>query len=442
LYYSQQGGSSVTKDFDLVCERKGLKATVGAAPMAGYLVGGILFGVLTDKFGRKPIYFFTNLLMSSGGLLAAFAPEYFSFVCARVLTGFAIAGIEASCFVMGMELVGPSKRTLAGIVCWFFETTGLLCTVALAYLVKDNWRLLQGIYSAPALLCFVYWWIAPESVRWLVARGRLDEARRLIYKAANRNKVTISETLIRQMELTIQQEATVVNLEKTYTVIDLFRFPSLRAKTLILMLCWFTCSSLYYVLLLDQSELSQNKYLGFLITAAVQIPGYVYVILTLERPSLGRKNSMCMFLILCGAALFLHPLIPAKYERLKIAISIVGRFSANCSYTILNLFTTEQFPTVVRGVGLTYCVVISRFGTILAPYVLLLGRYAPCFFGVFALVSGLVALLLPETLGQPMPETLLDGEDLPLSLPFKKQTIPQHKELSILTFTNCDQVES
>lgn len=48
----------------------------------------------------------------------------FSFVSARILTGFAIAGIEASCFVMGMELVGPSKRTLAGILCWFFETTG------------------------------------------------------------------------------------------------------------------------------------------------------------------------------------------------------------------------------------------------------------------------------------------------------------------------------
>ena len=86
-----------------------------------------------------------------------------SFVCARVLAGFAIAGIEAACFVMGMEMVGPTKRTLAGILCWFFETTGLLCTVALAFLIQQDWRLLQAVYSAPALLCLVYWWIAPES---------------------------------------------------------------------------------------------------------------------------------------------------------------------------------------------------------------------------------------------------------------------------------------
>ena len=49
---------------------------------------------------------------------------WISFLSARVLAGFSIAGIEAACFVMGMELVGPTKRTLAGILCWFFETTG------------------------------------------------------------------------------------------------------------------------------------------------------------------------------------------------------------------------------------------------------------------------------------------------------------------------------
>ena len=92
--------------------------------MAGYLIGGFVFGILTDKIGRKPTFLISNSLMITGGLLAALAPEFFTFVIARALTGFAIAGVEAACFVMGMELVGPSKRTLAGIVCWFFETTG------------------------------------------------------------------------------------------------------------------------------------------------------------------------------------------------------------------------------------------------------------------------------------------------------------------------------
>ena len=51
------------------------------------------------------------------------------------------------CFVMGMELVGKSKRTFAGILCWFFETSGYFVALLLAYIVNDNWRLLQTLYS-------------------------------------------------------------------------------------------------------------------------------------------------------------------------------------------------------------------------------------------------------------------------------------------------------
>ena len=422
VYDRSQVEDSVVSDWDLVCSREGLRATVGASPMAGYLVGGFVFGILTDKVGRKPTFMISNTLMAAGGLLAAVAPEYFTFVIARIITGFAIAGVEAACFVMGMELVGPSKRTLAGILCWFFETTGLLSAVALAFLVRDNWRLLQTIYSAPALLFLAYWWIAPESVRWLVARGRNTEARNLIHRAARRNKVTISDDLIEDMEQTIKKELEEESSSKTYTAIDLFRFPNLRCKTLILLLCWLTCASLYYVLLLDQSELSDDKYLGFLITAGVQLPGYVYVICTLERPAFGRKRSMCMFLILSGLALCSHPFVPESYPSVRITLSVIGRFAANCSYTILNLFSAEQFPTVVRGVGMGFAVVVSRIGTMLAPYILLLGSYSPCIFGLSALLSGLCALLLPETLGRQMPETLQDGERIPICLPWRRGT--------------------
>ena len=57
-----------------------------------------------------------------------------------------------------------------------------------------------------------------------------------------------------------------------------------------------------------------------------------------------------------------------------------------------------------------FAVVVSRIGTMLAPYILLMGQFSPVIFGVSALLSGLCALMLPETLGQQMPETLQDGE--------------------------------
>jgi len=66
---------------------------------------------------------------------------------------------------MGMELVGKSKRTFAGILCWFFETSGYLLALGLALIVNSNWRLLQLLYSAPFILFFAYKWIVPESAR-------------------------------------------------------------------------------------------------------------------------------------------------------------------------------------------------------------------------------------------------------------------------------------
>ena len=206
----------------------------------------------------------------------------------------------------------------------------------------------------------------------------------------------------------LQQHNNTDQVQETYTVLTLFKYFNLRIKTLVLALTWTVCSALYYVLLLDQSELSDDPYLGFLITASVQLPGYIYVIFTLERPFFGRKRSMCAFLLLSGLCLCLHPLMKSRLH--KVVLSVLGRFCANCSYTILNLFSAEQFPTVVRGVGVGFTLVISRIGTILAPYILLLGPHAPIFFGIAALTAGISSMILPETLGQPLPETIADGE--------------------------------
>ena len=116
--------------------------------------------------------------------------------------------------------------------------------------------------------------------------------------------------------------------------------------------------------------------------------------ITLERPFFGRKRSMCGFLLLSGICLCLHPLIGDTYPMTKIVISVLGRFCANCSYTILYLFSAEIFPTVVRGVGVGYTLVISRIGTILAPYILLAGPLAPLVFGIAALIAALSSLVI------------------------------------------------
>ena len=173
--------SSVVLDWHLMCDRAGFHASIGAAPMGGYLIGGLLFGSLSDKFGRKPTFLIANFILLSGGLCCALAPNYIMFLLGRCVVGMSIAGVESACFVMSLELVGPSKRTLAGILCWFFETGGLMLAAGIAYLVRDNWRLLQALYTLPALFFYTYAWAPPESIRWLLANKKLDKAERYVH---------------------------------------------------------------------------------------------------------------------------------------------------------------------------------------------------------------------------------------------------------------------
>ena len=325
---------------------------------------------------------------------------------------------------MGLELVGPSKRTLAGILCWFFETTGLAASAAVAYGLRSagvrSWRFLQAAYSAPAAAFLAYRFLTPESPRWLLAAGKKRRARKVIERTAKVNGVEVPEGMLDRMEETAERERR-REAATTKGALELFRHPQMRAKTAALTLCWVVCSALYYVLLLDQSELSDDPYLGFLATCAVQIPGYVYVILTLELPLLGRKRSLCAMLLLSGAALVIHPFLDDGPAR--VAVSIAGRFCANCSYTVLHLFSAELFPTVARGAGLGYCYVVSRLGSASAPYLLLaLGadRGAPVAFGVGAIAASAAAIMLPETLGTDLPESMADEEKIKMAIPFSE----------------------
>ena len=355
-------------------------------------------------------------------MAGSLVPNYIGFLATRFLVGAAIAGVENTCFVMGMELVGPSKRTLAGILCWFFETSGLLLAVALAFTFREyDWRILQGIYSCPGILFFSYIFLVPESIRWLASKGKYDQATIILKRLAKFNQVSLPESTInatlKASADTIEDRTEDARTTKTYTLLDLFKHRNLCTKTCVLQFTWIVCSALYYVLLLDQSELSDDHYLGFVATAAVQIPGYIYVILTLDRPIFGRKRSICIFLMLSGICLIVHPFLkPRSY--LKIAFSIFGRFCANCSFTILHLFTAELFPTVVRSIGMGFSIVISRIGTILAPYILLLGgEVSPVIFGLGVSIASVLSFMLPETLGKPLPESISDGEKMAVKVP-------------------------
>nr|XP_040577622.1 organic cation transporter protein-like [Lepeophtheirus salmonis] len=427
IYDNSLMSDSVVKEWDLVCGNEELRARVSAAPMLGILIGGIIFGPLSDKWGRKFTFLLSTFIMFLSSILTVFAPEYYSFLVSRILVGLALPGIQTSCYVMGMEIVGPSKRGLSGLLCWYFESFGFLLTLAIAYSYNSNWRILQSIYSLPLIMFIPYIWIAPESPRWLISHKKYSSALQIISKMLDKNKFDTkveSTNIIESLRKSADDDKI---LTTNFSLCDLFKHPNLRIKTLILNWLWIVTSSLYYVLLLDQSELSQDLFLGFFLTTIVQIPGYLLIMLILDRPCFGRKKSLICMLLLTGSSLILLPFVPEhepKYHWIKVTLSLIGRFATNCAYTILCIYSSELYPTVIRGIGFSFSFTLSKIGCILGPYILMIGSFWPLVFGVGCVLGGGLTFFLPETLGTQLPDTIEENKQKKSSIWEKGPTAP------------------
>ncbi|XP_016944470.4 organic cation transporter protein [Drosophila suzukii] len=419
--------NSAVTEWNLVCSRAFLAATSDSIFMLGVLLGSFIFGQMSDKLGRKPTFFASLVLQVIFGVLAAVSPEYFSYTISRMIVGATTSGVFLVAYVIALEMVGSSYRLFAGVAMQMFFSVGFMLTAGFAYFIHD-WRWLQIALTLPGLLFICYYWIIPESARWLLLKGRQEEAFVIIKKAAKENRVHIPNQIYDQLvdevaekkkqdELTANQPAA--------TVFDLLRFPNLRRKTLLIFFDWFVNSGVYYGLSWNTNNLGGNQLVNFMISGAVEIPGYVLLLFTLNR--WGRRSILCGTMMIAGVSLLATIFVPSDMNWLIIACAMIGKLAITSSYGTIYIFSAEQFPTVVRNVGLGASSMVARVGGILAPYLKLLGeiwRPLPLIIcGALSLTAGLLSLLLPETLNKPMPETIEDGENFG-----KKTAAPQEAQ--------------
>lgn len=176
-------GSSAVMDWDLVCDSKALRATAQALFMLGVFVGSFVFGYLSDRFGRKPVFMLSVLLQFLFGLASGVAPEYWTFAVARMFVGMTTSGVFLVSYVLAMEMVGPRFRVLAGTLCQYYYTFGFLLMALVAYFLNSDWQTLEIVLTAPMVLFLSYWWLMPESVRWLIRKRRYVVYERNIFQA-------------------------------------------------------------------------------------------------------------------------------------------------------------------------------------------------------------------------------------------------------------------
>ncbi|XP_069690614.1 organic cation transporter protein-like [Periplaneta americana] len=400
------------------CTEKPWRLTiVGTINNVGQFIGFPLAGYFSDKVGRKTTLLVSILMTCILGVLRSLAWSYEAFLFFEfVVAGFS-GGIYNSGFVLGMELVGPRARVIGGAVISSFYSVGMVLLAAVAWWVK-NWRILQAIY-APGLICFLYYWILPESVRWLQSQGRTEEVKVIMRRAAKINGVTLTDQEFNKFELSpvLEKPDDSKPVPKRSNA-DAFK-RILRSKILLARLvncafCWITNSFVYIGLSLSAVSVGGGKYTNFMLVAVVEVPAYAVTPFFSDR--FGRKLSLCVSLLIAGVCCIAFAFIPEDYDTLKLIIFLAGKFAITVAFTVVYVFTAELFPTELRHTMLGTCSMVGRVGSIIAPQSPLLAQIfksLPFFlFGGISIASGLLILLVPETLNQKLPDTVEEAESL------------------------------
>ncbi|KAG6446075.1 hypothetical protein O3G_MSEX004238 [Manduca sexta] len=223
--YVYSDEDSAVKDFDLGCQNW-KRTLIGTIHNSGLFLSLPLTGIISDRFGRKRALAIASLMNCTFGFLRSFSTTYIMMVIFEFLEAGFGAGAYTTAFVLAMELVGPKGRVFGNTLINVVFVFGLMTLSGLSWILQ-SWRTLLRIIYPPALLVFSYLWILNESVRWLLSKGRNDEAIEILKKAAKMNKVQLSEqdfTPLYEMETTKEKKKKMMMKKRKWSHLYLYKF--------------------------------------------------------------------------------------------------------------------------------------------------------------------------------------------------------------------------
>ncbi|XP_047714219.1 solute carrier family 22 member 1 [Prionailurus viverrinus] len=412
-------GSSIVTEFNLVCDDSWKVDLFQSCVNVGFFLGSLGVGYIADRFGRKLCLLATTLTSAVSGVLTAVAPDYTSLLLFRLLQGLVSKGSWTSGYILITEFMGLGHRRTVAILYQAAFTVGLVLLSGVAYAIP-HWRWLQLAISLPIFLFLFYYWCVPESPRWLLSQKRNAQVMKIMGHIARKNgKLPLVDLKMLSLEEDVTEK-----LSPSFA--DLFRTPQLRKHTFILMYLWFTSSVLYQGLIMHVGATGANLYLDFLYSALVEFPAAFIILLTVDRCGLIRLLALSN--LVAGAACFAMVFISHDLHWLNITVACVGRMGITIAFQIVCLVNAELYPTFVRNLGVMVCSSLCDLGGIITPFLVFrlmeVWRGSPLIlFAILGLVAGGVTLLLPETKGVTLPETIEDAENLGRIAKPKENTI-------------------
>ncbi len=325
--------------------------------------GGIFFGWLGDKIGRRKVFMITILTFSLATGLMALTPErsWIFLVVMRFIVGLGVGGLAAADLPLLQEFVPASKRGLiSGLSIGLLPLGPLLAATLSATLGSViGWRGLFAVGLVPALMALVIRFWVPESPRWLFYQGRFEEARRSLAWALQMDP--------RDIEL----PTSLPEMRKT-PWLELFKYPRSIAAACLTGLSQTGAVGLalwgvtLLVLVLKVSP-AQASFLSIWI-ALVGIPGRVFGAWMSE--AFGRRPAGILASLLAATAMGLAGYLHNAYlgtVSVFYVMLLAHSFFGNGNFSIVFPYMAELWPAPLRASGFGLVYGMSNLGKFIGP---------------------------------------------------------------------------
>ncbi|KAG7295623.1 hypothetical protein JYU34_021899 [Plutella xylostella] len=396
-------------DMAWVCDHNDSQATAQSVFFVGSVVGSLILGWISDRFGRIPVTVCSNILGCVGGIASSFTNTFWTFTATRFIVGMAYDNCVMMIYLLVLEYTAPRYRTAVANTSFALFYSLASCALPWLALLANNWRIGALVFSVPLGFAILTPFIIPESPRWLLSKGRVEEAIQKLNRIAHMNGKVVPEKLLNDFRASRAKPA---NAVEQLSLLDVFRRPVLRKQFILVCVEYMIVSLVFDSLVRIVGTLGADFFISFTIASLTELPSILLLVVVMDW--LGRRwmtATCCLIACIFG---ILSAYVPKGTA--SLACAVVARFVTNMSTTGVIQWAPEILPNQVRGAGAAFVHMCGFLATIVSPYVIYLETINPylpqLIIGAISALGVVIALFIAETSGRTMPQTFNDAETM------------------------------
>jgi len=332
---------------------------IGSSALIGLFFGSSIMGKVADIYGRQKIFTLNFIIITLASLLQLFVSGAPSLFILRVIIGFFLGSDYTVCFTLLSEIAPRKQRgDLLGFLSAIW-TIGYCLSTVIGFVIEkyypSAWNWVLASTFVPAIIMLIARLGTPESPRWLVKVGRLEEARAIVDKYIGKGVII---------------EEAPPEKEVGYRLL----FSKKYRKQTWFGALFFVCNVIPYFAvytflptILQNLGIKASFTTDLALNILLVVGGFVGLWCTMK---LTRRGFSIGGFLICGAALLAVSVIPVSLTPVIIASFVVFTVAISALSNLSGVFPPEVLPTEVRSSGVGFAVAMSRVGSAAATFML------------------------------------------------------------------------